>query len=850
MGSSSSKNKNLTISIKIQTQNDIYEVLAKINSNINGLFSKTTVTQTFRNPSDSPLELKIYIFKKINIIFSSFECQIGDSIKVKSKVIKEEKAQEKYSDSIASGNAAIFVSQDPKDENKIIVHMGNIPPKTDVIFISNFISPIESSNNKYEFEMFRNLPIFHGGGKIYQNSKIEGEININSNYKIKNIEKNILMKDLTITEEKLSSKSPYFYLLKYEIKNLPNKNYNNNDYISSSKLYFDLDNDQPLILMQESNKITDEKYYYIQYQFKNEQVILNKEYQEISPSLYIFLLDQSGSMSGQSIKIASKALLIFLQSIPAGSYYQIIGFGSIFIKYDKVPKEYNKENIKNSINLIQNLNADLGGTDIYNPLKDIFDSNDYDNINLPRNIFLLTDGEVLDKNDVLNLIDKNNSKFRIYSIGIGSDFDEDLIKNAGIIGKGNYNFCKDINLLGSVIVSEIEQCSNLWMTDIKIECDIKNNKIHNNIPKNIRENEFINLYYINDDIINEKIKLEIKYKDNKNKEYKKDYEIISQRIENGDVLSKLIINNYIKNNNNLTQEEKIKLSLKYQILIKGTSLFAEVELNGKISESMKSRSLGKKDAKNPPNTLQPLNNNNMLVLIANGPFDQNLNPYEIPINLNQQSPTSVPDDPFGGPTLKPVLIAYEPFDQNLNPYEIPITLNQQSPTSVPNDPFGGHTISDPFEISNLNDTPITENSFNPPPDSSKLEFSPDKNPYQSNSNNNFDNTFKKKDNFKGEKDELMEMINTQDFIEGFWEENEYTKKIIEKYEKEYKLIKGLKDKNFDDKIIITILIIYFINKEHSSKIKDLLMIIKKAKIYIKKTINDTYENIIKEVNIN
>ena len=96
----------------------------------------------------------------------------------------------------------------------------------------------------------------------------------------------------------------------------------------------------------------------------------------------------------------------------------------------------------------------------------------------------------------------------------------------------------------------------------------------------------------------------------------------------------------------------------------------------------------------------------------------------------------------------------------------------------------------------------------------------------------------------------MEMINTQDFIEGFWEENEYTKKIIEKYEKEYKLIKGLKDKNFDDKIIITILIIYFINKEHSSKIKDLLMIIKKAKIYIKKTINDTYENIIKEVNIN
>ena len=98
-------------------------------------------------------------------------------------------------------------------------------------------------------------------------------------------------------------------------------------------------------------------------------------------------------------------------------------------------------------------------------------------------------------------------------------------------------------------------------------------------------------------------------------------------------------------------KKKIKLSLKYQILIKGTSLFAEVELNGKISESMKSRSLGKKDAKNPPNTLQPLNNNNIQVLIANGPFDQNIIPYEISIKLNQQSPTSVPDDLFGGPSF-------------------------------------------------------------------------------------------------------------------------------------------------------------------------------------------------------
>jgi hypothetical protein len=99
-------------------------------------------------------------------------------------------------------------------------------------------------------------------------------------------------------------------------------------------------------------------------------------------------------------------------------------------------------------------------------------------------------------------------------------------------------------------------------------------------------------------------------------------------------------------------------------------------------------------------------------------------------------------------------------------------------------------------------------------------------------------------------DSIMKMINTQDFIEGSWEENEYTKKIIEKYKKEYELLKGLKNKNMNDKIALTILIIYYINKEHSNLLNDLIMIMKKAKLFIHKNTNDNYENLIKEVGLN
>ena len=51
-------------------------------------------------------------------------------------------------------------------------------------------------------------------------------------------------------------------------------------------------------------------------------------------------------MRGSSIKVASKGLKLFLQSLPAKSYYQIIGFGSYYNAYDKTPKEYTQEILK------------------------------------------------------------------------------------------------------------------------------------------------------------------------------------------------------------------------------------------------------------------------------------------------------------------------------------------------------------------------------------------------------------------------------------------------------------------------------------------------------------------------
>ena len=90
------------------------------------------------------------------------------------------------------------------------------------------------------------------------------------------------------------------------------------------------------------------------------------------------------------------------------------------------------------------------------------------------------------------------------------------------------------------------------------------------------------------------------------------------------------------------------------------------------------------------------------------------------------------------------------------------------------------------------------------------------------------------------------MIYTQDLIQGFLEENAHTKIIKDNYQKENDL---LKIKNYNDKVIMTIMVIYFVHKEHPQPLKELALILRKGKIFIAKESKINYEDIIKDISI-
>jgi len=432
------------------------------NANINEIFASTELIQEFKNPYKDAIELEILFPIKKDINLSKFEISTKEK-KIVSKIMPKEKAEEKYSDAIAKGNIGIK-GQYSEDMKSYCVNIGNINSEEKIVLKTIYNQSISSYDMSYEYIIMNDFPSFNSKNENEKEDTIEiiYNININACSKITRLFTNFKnIESLNITYNKDYTKSKISHKIEQDLMN--SDLYENKIVEDELHILFRTKDIYKPTLFYQYNPVIKKYAYSLNYLYSSDKIselidipekpiendiksfyekylsnLLNEE-----PALFIFLVDQSGSMSGDPMKVVIESLLIFIQSLPKDSYFQIIGFGSDFEKYNNTPVEYNKDNIKEIVEKIKKLKANKGGTNIVDPLNDIFNKkNVYEKIKLSKNIILLTDGEVDDKNECFNLIKDNCDMFKVHSIGIGKDFDEELIKSCGIYGKGSFNLSK------------------------------------------------------------------------------------------------------------------------------------------------------------------------------------------------------------------------------------------------------------------------------------------------------------------------------------------------------------------------------------------------------------------------
>ena len=92
--------------------------------------------QEFINTNENPNGLRIHSNKNKDALFDSFSAKMFDSIKVKSSLIKIEKAENQYEPCCSYINLALFITVNPYNKNGLIINIGIFPTKEKVIFIS------------------------------------------------------------------------------------------------------------------------------------------------------------------------------------------------------------------------------------------------------------------------------------------------------------------------------------------------------------------------------------------------------------------------------------------------------------------------------------------------------------------------------------------------------------------------------------------------------------------------------------------------------------------------------------------------------------------------------------------
>uniref|UniRef100_I3JSD1 VIT domain-containing protein n=1 Tax=Oreochromis niloticus TaxID=8128 RepID=I3JSD1_ORENI len=194
---------------------------------------------------------------------------------------------------------------------------------------------------------------------------------------------------------------------------------------------------------------------------------------------FVFLMDRSGSMGchitnsmQQETRISSArdTLLLLLKSLPMGCYFNIYSFGSGYEHIFPKSVEYSQQTMEEALKTVEQMEANLGGTEILQPLKHIYSQPCIPN--QPRQLFVFTDGEVGNTKEVIDLVKKNSDSHRCFSFGIGEGASSALINGMAKEGGGHAQFITGTDRMQAKVMQSLRFALQPAVVDISVTWDL------------------------------------------------------------------------------------------------------------------------------------------------------------------------------------------------------------------------------------------------------------------------------------------------------------------------------------------------------------------------------------------
>ena len=184
------------------------------------------------------------------------------------------------------------------------------------------------------------------------------------------------------------------------------------------------------------------------------------------PMEMIYVLDCSGSMSGEPIAQAKRAIHQGLARLGRDDTFQVIQFSNDASQLGAAPIAATRDNVRRGERYVNDLNSG-GGTMMIEGIKAALDF-DHDEGRY-RYVCFMTDGYIGNERDILGAVRERLGASRIFSFGVGSSVNRYLMEGMARVGRGTVAYVGLNEEVEPIMESFYERITHPALTDIEID---------------------------------------------------------------------------------------------------------------------------------------------------------------------------------------------------------------------------------------------------------------------------------------------------------------------------------------------------------------------------------------------
>jgi Ca-activated chloride channel homolog len=180
----------------------------------------------------------------------------------------------------------------------------------------------------------------------------------------------------------------------------------------------------------------------------------------------VFVIDNSGSMSGESMDQAKAGLLLALDRLAPSDEFNVIRFDDTMSMLFTAAVPANAQNLARAKRFVSNLQAN-GGTEMLPALKAALIDNDKNNTEEVRQVVFITDGAIGNEEELFKAVHDGLGRSRLFTVGIGSAPNAYFMTRAARQGRGTFTYMDDVNKVTEQSAKLFAALENPVMTDLE-----------------------------------------------------------------------------------------------------------------------------------------------------------------------------------------------------------------------------------------------------------------------------------------------------------------------------------------------------------------------------------------------